>query len=129
MPSVQRWSDTDEVILSGLSAGMTHGEAAALASVSAKTVQRRLRDEGFADEVARRRSDQVVRLTGRLAALSFRAVDVLDGSINDDSPALRLRAADLTLTWLLRVRREADLERRITEIEQQLTNDPTRSAL
>ena len=67
------WSDTDELILSGLSAGLTHGETAALASVSSKTVQRRLREETFADEVARRRGEQVVRLTGRLTALSFRA--------------------------------------------------------
>ena len=121
------WTDTDELILSGLSAGLTHAEAADLAATSTKTVQRRLTDEHFATEVARRRGQQVERVTGRLTELSIRAVSTLEDALGDDSPTIRLRAADLTLNWLVRLRREADLERRITEIELELASDPAGS--
>lgn len=118
------WNAADELILAGLAAGMTHAEAAELASTSTKTIQRRLADERFAAEVARRRSQQVERITGRLTELSIRAVDTLDTALDDDSPTIRLRAADLTLNWLVRLRREADLERRIAEIEKELASEP-----
>jgi hypothetical protein len=67
---IVEWSDTDELILGGLAAGLTHAEAGELAGVSAKTVQRRLRDDVFAAEVGRRRAEQVERITGRLTELS-----------------------------------------------------------
>ena len=117
------WSDTDELILGGLAAGLTHAEAGELASVSAKTVQRRLRDDAFAAEVGRRRSEQVERITGRLTELSVRAVATLERGLDDLSVYPRLRAADLTLNWLVKLRREADLERRIAEIERTLSGD------
>jgi predicted hydrolase (HD superfamily) len=72
------WSDADEFILGGLAAGLTHAEAGELAGVSAKTVQRRLRDDAFAAEVGRRRAEQVERITGRLTELSVRAVATLE---------------------------------------------------
>jgi hypothetical protein len=116
------WNDSDELILSGLAAGLTHAETAELANVSSKTVQRRLSNDAFAAEVARRRGQQVERITGRLSELSSRAVDTLTDALGDDSAAIRLRAADLTLNWLVKLRREADLERRIAEIELELAD-------
>lgn len=118
------WSDQDEVILVGLAAGMTHAAVAAVAGVSTKTVQRRVGDEAFAAEVSRRRGEQVERVTGRLTELSVRAVDALDVALDDESPTIRIRAADMTLNWLVRLRREADLERRIAEIEHELATAP-----
>lgn len=118
------WSDQDEVILVGLAAGMTHAAVAAVAGVSTKTVQRRVGDEAFAAEVSRRRGEQVERVTGRLTELSVRAVDTLDVALDDESPTIRIRAADMTLNWLVRLRREADLERRIAEIEHELATAP-----
>jgi hypothetical protein len=107
----------DELILAGLVAGLTHAEAGALADRSAKSVQRRLGDAAFAAEVTRRRAEQVERVAGRLTALSDRAVAVLGASLTDDRAVSRLRAADLILSWTLRLRRESDLERRLAEIE------------
>ena len=117
------WNDSDELILSGLAAGLTHAETGELAHVSPKTVQRRLSSEAFAAEVARRRGQQVERITGRLSELSIRAVDTLTDALEDSSATIRLRAADLTLNWLVKLRREADLEQRIAEIEHELAND------
>jgi hypothetical protein len=119
------WNASDELILSGLAAGLTHTETAELANVSSKTIQRRVTDEAFATEIARRRGQQVERITGRLSELSSHAVDTLTEALDDDSPTIRLRAADLTLNWLVKLRREADLERRIAEIEHELATDTT----
>ena len=116
------WSASDELILSGLAAGMTHEDAAAFASVSTKTVQRRLADADFAAEVVRRRTEHVERMTGRLTTLSGRAVDTIEAALDDDLAPIRLRAADLTLTWMVRLRRGGDLERSIAEIERVLTS-------
>ena len=116
-------NDSDELILSGLAAGLTHAETAELANVSSKTIQRRLSSEAFAAEVARRRGQQVERITGRLSELSIRAVDTLTDALEDSSPTIRLRAADLTLNWLVKLRREADIERRVAEIERELAAD------
>ncbi len=121
------WDDNDELIIGGLSAGLTHADAADLAGVSTKTVQRRLADERFVAEVARRRGQQVERVTGQLSQLSVRAVDTLESALGDESPTIRLRAADLTLNWLVRLRREADLERRIAEIELELASEGVES--
>lgn len=121
--AIPEWADTDEIILASLASGMTHAEAARVADVSTKTIQRRLADKAFADEIARRRAAQVERVTGQLTQLSVRAVETLEAALDDEAPSIRLKAADLTLGWLVRLRREADLERRIVEIEQELAGD------
>ena len=118
----RRWSAKDELILSGLAAGMTHDEAAAFASVSTKTIQRRLAEAEFAAEVVRRRTEHVERMTGRLTTLSDRAVDTIEAALEDDEAPIRLRAAHLTLNWMVKLRRGGDLERSIAEIERVLTS-------
>jgi hypothetical protein len=117
------WTDTDELILASLASGMTHAEAARVADVSTKTVQRRVADNDFSDEVARRRREQVEQVTGQLTRLSVRAAETLELALDDDAASIRLKAVDLTFSWLIRLRREADLEQRIAEIEQELADE------
>lgn len=117
------WSDTDELILASLASGMTHAEAAQAASVSTKTVQRRVAEGDFSSEVTRRRREQVEQVTGQLTRLSVRAADTLEAALDDDAASIRLKAVDLTFSWLVRLRREADLEQRIAEIEQELAGE------
>ena len=69
-----RLLDENDVLLDALAAGLTHSEAAVLAGVSSKTVQRRLKGSDFAAELARRHSMRVVELTGQLTALAPAAV-------------------------------------------------------
>ena len=119
------WAVEDELLLTGLATGLTHVEAAALAGLSSKTVQRRVRDPRFAAEVRARKAARVERITGRLVELSERAVTVLESGLGDEAAPIRLRAADLVLGWSVRLRRESDLERRIAEIELGLAEPRT----
>ena len=119
------WAVEDELLLAGLATGLTHVEVAALAGVSSKTVQRRVRDPRFAAEVRARKAARVERITGRLVELSERAVTVLESGLGDEAAPIRLRAADLVLGWSVRLRRESDLERRIAEIELGLAEPRT----
>ncbi len=107
----------DETLLGFLAAGWSHEQAAAACGISTKTVQRRVRDGAFGSELARRRTLRVDALTARLNSISDRAVDVIVESFDSANPTVRLRAADLALTWAVRTRREVDLEARIARLE------------
>ena len=114
---VSKRAALDAVLLDYLAAGWSHEQVAAAASVSSKTVQRRLRDRAFAAELGRRRAARMEALTARLSAITDDAVSVIVASFESKSSAVRLRAADLALTWALRTRRELDLEARIARLE------------
>lgn len=107
----------NEVLLDALAAGLSHTEAAALAGVSAKTIQRRLGDTEFALELTRRRAARVEELVGQLTSMGATAIGVLREAMVQAKPELRLRAAEATLTWLTRLRREVDFELRLCRIE------------
>lgn len=115
----------DEVILAALAAGLTHVEAAAAANVSSKTIQRRLRDPAFAAKVAHQRALRVNEVTGRLSMLSLLAVDALEQCLaaEDVPAAIRLRAVEMVFAWLRRHRDEADVDLRITLLEQRTAAD------
>ena len=106
-----------EVILTALAIGATHAEAAALASVSTKSVQRRLGDPAFAAELARRRAVRLDDVTGRLTGLATTALDVIADLMESGSPVVRLRAAEQALQWLTRMRRQVDVEARLALLE------------
>ena len=110
-------SGADEIILEGLAAGLPHAEVAVLAGVSTKTIQRRLMSPDFAAEVRRRRGLRVEEVTGRLAQLAPAAISVIGECLAEDKPTVRLRAAEVALTWLTRLRREVDFEYRLSLLE------------
>lgn len=115
--NVDRARAASEVILNALGAGLTHTEAAALAGLTPKSVQRRLADPEFAAAVARLRAARVDEIAGQLTGMGSRAVSVLSELLESDKPALRLRAVELTLSWLSRLRREVDFDVRLSRLE------------
>ncbi len=116
---------TDELLIAGLAEGWTHAEAGKQAGVSAKTVQRRLKDPEFAGAVARRRRERVERLTAQLITASDAAVCVLRDALGSGDPKVSLRAATLILSHTGRfhggeeerevARRQDELELRVQE--------------
>jgi len=114
----------DETLIEFLAAGWSYEQAAAAAGCSARTVQRRMKRSAFSAELAQRRALRVERLTARLASITDQAVDVIVESFESESATVRLRAADLALTWALRTRPETDLEARIARLEEP-TADPS----
>src|SRR5829696_3717790 len=96
----------DETLLELLAEGFTHTEAAEFAGCSTKTVQRRLGDDDFARELARRRAVHVSDMTGRLSKLTNEAVNAVEDTLHVDNPTLRFRAALALLNLRLRVHDE-----------------------
>jgi hypothetical protein len=108
----------EEQLLGFLVAGWTHDDAAHALGVSTKSVQRRVGDRVFAAKLGQRRAVKASALTSRLDSITDRAVDVIVESFESEVPAVRLRAADLALSWSARMRRELDLEARVARLEQ-----------
>ncbi len=89
----------DDVLLEFLASGGSLEQCAAAAGISVRTIQRRLRDDEFRRELALRRAARVEQLTARLCAVTDDAVSVIIAAFQSASGHVRLRAADLTLTW------------------------------
>lgn len=107
----------DEVLIAALASGMSHLQAAAIAGVSAKTVRRRHGDPAFVVEVARRRAIRVDEVTGRLSEMCVRALEAVDGCLDSATPSVRLKAAEMVLTWFRRLRDEVDVDARLASLE------------
>ena len=108
----------DEILIRHLVASRTHEEAAAAANCSSKTVQRRLADPEFSAELGRRRALHVAALTARVSVAEDRAVDVVLEVMETGKDDHRLRAAALIHLWSGRLRRETDVDARLTLLEQ-----------
>lgn len=121
----------DDLLIAYLAEGWTHAEAGKQAGVSAKTVQRRLKDPEFAGAVARRRRERVEWLTAQLITASDAAASVLRDALGSDDPKVSLRAATLILSHTGRfhageeerevARRQDELELRVQESLETMT--------
>jgi hypothetical protein len=113
----------DEMMISALAEGTTHEEAARLAGVSTKTVQRRRREQRFARALDDRRRQRVGEVTGRLVAGSHAAVQTLLDGLEADGMRERLTAARAILDLGRRYHREQveeDLAARLEALEEAL---------
>lgn len=101
-----------------LMSGSTLGAAAAKAGVSRRTLARWLDTEPFRAALRVAQDDLVADLVRRLAHEADCAIDALHAAlIDDEQPALRLRAADVTLSKLLLLREQHDLAQRVAALE------------
>lgn len=120
-----RAASRDEALLELLAEGFTHSEAAEFAGCSVKTIQRRLLDDKFARELARRRAIRLDDVTGRLARITTKAVTALEDTLEISNPTLRFRAAQTVVGLALRLRDEHETERRLHRLEQQANQQTT----
>lgn len=114
----------DQVIAEALAAGMTFEAAGELAGCSARTVSRRMSEEAFRQQVSRLRGERVARLSGTLAGLAEKAVSLLDQCMDEQDPAVVLRAIQLTLTATSRFHRDVEVEALAREALQRLKDQP-----
>lgn len=110
----------DDLIVESLAAGMSYAEVADLANCSARTVARRMADPGFARRVSERRGERVSAITGQLTDVAVEAVAVIQSCLHAEVEGTRLRAANMALTLLMRLRHETELESRVAALERQL---------
>jgi hypothetical protein len=101
--------------------------AAKAAKVSRRTLHAWLTDAQFCSELHRSANDVMESSVRRLKALSASAVDALEDSMQASvKPAVRVRAADVTLAKLMHLSEFTELEQRLAALEERL-NDPVRT--
>lgn len=100
-------------------------EAAKVAGVNRKTVHAWLKQPAFKLALKEAEAEALDNLSRELVSLSSEATATLRGVMGDDSAGLghKLRAADITLANLLKIRELAGLEDRVTRLEEQLNNE------
>lgn len=101
-----------------IAAGGSYTAAGDETGKSKRTIVRWASDPAFARLVCDLRAERLSEVTGRLGELTPRALDTIVECLDEESPFARLRAATAILEWSLRLRRAADLEARMLEVER-----------
>jgi len=111
----------DDLVLQALVCGATVEVAANRASISPRTVYRRLEDPQFQRRLREMRADMVQRTSGMLTAAGGESVKTLL-ALHDPAtpPAVRLGAARTTLELSMKMRDSAELEARVAALEARL---------
>jgi hypothetical protein len=93
--------------------------AAEAAHVARWTVHRWLHETAFATTLAEAESEALAELSRRLVGLGGKASDALEAAMSDEfAPrSARVRAADVVLGHLLRLRELVTLEERVAALE------------
>lgn len=119
-------ADSRRLAAEVLATGGSYTAAGEACGRSKRTIIRWMADADFARLVADLRAERLSEVAGRLAELAPRAVDVLAEAMNSEHAAERLRGAQLALEWSIRLRRAADLEARMLEVERRQGLRPQR---
>jgi hypothetical protein len=121
----QEWEPVDELLVTLLAEGWTHRRVASFCDISTKTIQRRLKDPVFSDQVSRRKRERLTAIAVRLTRINDKALDVLEDAMGDEDVKVRMGAAKAALDYQERYHRravfEADVEERISEMERGFT--------
>ncbi|MCA9109368.1 MAG: hypothetical protein KDA52_05445 [Planctomycetaceae bacterium] len=110
----------DDALVIALARGETIAEAARVSGWSERTVQRRLDTPYFIQQVRETRSAMVTRASGRLADAAEEAVRTLRDLLTAESESVKLSAAKSILEMTTRFRDAAELEERLTRIEEKI---------
>jgi hypothetical protein len=108
----------DEKILGALAAGHPYSEAARVAGVSSKTVQRRMADPLFRAEVEEMKLQIVQSTAASLATLATKAVATLEPLLNDGEPWMRQKTALAVIDLSIRYRETLEFDERIALLEE-----------
>lgn len=110
----------DEILIEALASGMSFPDAGKLGGVTGRTVSRRMEDPDFQARVSRRRGERVTQVTGALTDMSTEALQVLRDCMAEGRAADRLRAAQMVLLMMSRLRHETEIEDRLANVERLL---------
>ena len=111
----------EDALLLVLACGATVENAARQCGLCERTVYRRLENPKFVQRLKQLRADMVQRTAGSLTAASSESVrTLLELQKPSAPPAVRLGAARSVLEIGIKLREAADLEERLSALEQQL---------
>lgn len=112
-----RYRKGDGELIASLAAGYSIKSAAVRASVGERTVQRRLAEPEFRDQVRDAREAFIQQTVGALAMASAQASITLSELLKADSEMARLGAARVILEQAMKYRDSDALESRIERLE------------
>ena len=118
--------DKETQLVLALAAGASVASAARKTGCSARTLFRRLEDDAFRRQVARARTQLVMRATSMLAQTSIRAVATLRKLLDDENPSVKRMAARGVLDALARLSGQGEIEERVAELETVVLGDVNR---
>jgi hypothetical protein len=109
----------EEALLLALACGASVESAARAAGLGQRTVFRRLADPAFQRRLQMLRADMVQRAAGTLTAAAAESIrTLLDLLQSVNAPGVRLAAARTILDMGIKYREAADLEQRVTALEE-----------
>jgi hypothetical protein len=118
-----RRAAVDDVIIAALAAGRSQADAAQMAGVSRKTVERRVKDPAFLEAVDVARGDLLGRTLDVLSAGALEGAMALRVIVLDkEQPAAaRVSAARALLSGVLAWRDQFELAERVDRLERMVT--------
>ena len=112
----------DFELATALAEGLTNAEAAERCGITDRTVRRRLQIPEFRAEVERLQAGRWENAVRQLSATATKAVATLAALLGEDSERpganIRLRAAMAVVEFVHELQQNADLDRRLRELEQ-----------
>ncbi len=108
----------DDGLVLALARGLSIRQAAEEAGFGKRTAHRRLDDPEFRRRISAVRGELMELAGGRLSDAATKAVDVLRELLDSDADTIRLTAARTILQQTVALRTAAELEHRITRLEQ-----------
>ncbi len=111
-------------LIEALLAGQSITQACQTAGVGRRTYYRWMKQVHFADALQEAESELLTVSMRRLLSMQGAAVDGLQDLLNDKHlrPSDRLRAVQMVLDGVLRLRSAVELESRLAELERQVQN-------
>ena len=123
-PEPQHRSVDDDALVVNLARGFSVKQAAATAGCSARTVSRRMADPDFRKRVQDARTEMLDSTLGRLLSATTDAVltlHTLAKPTNNNAPdKVKIAAARAVIDLYVRIKDVADLETRLSAIEEKL---------
>lgn len=108
----------DEVVLAALAAGHTYSQAAKIAGLSTKTVQRRMADPLFRAELDELKLQVVQQTAASLGDAATAAVSTLKKLLVSKDEYVRLKAANSLLDVSIRYRETLEVSERLAALEE-----------
>jgi hypothetical protein len=113
--------NAEAVLAAALASGQTVEQAARQAQISERTAYRRLAEPGFQERLASVRAETLGQLVCAITAVGRLGVSTLAQLQSPTEPSsIRLSEARAALELGVRLREAEQLEKRVSELEQQL---------
>jgi hypothetical protein len=111
------WDGKRDRYALALATGRSVIAASAEAAISQRTAERWAKDPEILVRVSELRGRMIDMAIGQIADALCKSVEVMVELLGEESPAIRLRAAEALQSCLLRLKEHAELDRRVLAIE------------